>query len=188
MMTRPADSELAARLMAREESALREAIDLYGDLVFGMARRILLEANLAEEVAQDAFLALWRRPGAFDPERGSLKTFLATLARNKAIDLVRREEGVRRKADSLIKEMQVGPDTSRFDEEVDGRAEMNAALSRLSEVQREAITLAYFGGRTYKEVATELGIAEGTAKTRLRDGLMKLKSVLSQQRSEAQDD
>jgi RNA polymerase sigma-70 factor (ECF subfamily) len=188
MMTRPADSELAARLMAREESALREAIDLYGDLVFGMARRILLEANLAEEVAQDAFLALWRRPGAFDPERGSLKTFLATLVRNKAIDLVRREEGVRRKADSLMKEMQVGPDTSRFDEEVDGRAEMDAALSRLSEVQREAITLAYFGGRTYKEVATELGIAEGTAKTRLRDGLMKLKSVLSQQRSEAQDD
>lgn len=188
MMTRPADAALAARLMAREESALREVIDLHGSLVFGVAKRVLAEPTLAEEAAQDAFLALWRRPGAFDPERGSLKTFLAALARNKAIDLVRREESVRRKADSLMSEMETGETTTRFDEQVEGRVEMRDALARLSDVQREAITLAYFGGRTYREVATELGIAEGTAKTRLRDGLMKLRDALTETRSEAQDD
>ena len=188
MMIRPADSALAARLMAREETALREVIDLYGDLVFGVARRVLADPTLAEEAAQDAFLALWRRPGSFDPERGSLKTFLAAMGRNKAIDLVRREESVRRKADSLMSEMETGETTTRFDEEVEGRVEMKDALARLSDVQREAITLAYFGGRTYREVASELGIAEGTAKTRLRDGLMKLKEALSESRSEAQDE
>ncbi|MCA1708988.1 MAG: sigma-70 family RNA polymerase sigma factor [Actinobacteria bacterium] len=184
MMTRPVDSALAARLMVREEAALREAIDLYGDLVFGIAKRVLAEPGLAEEVAQDAFLALWRRPGAFDPERGSLKTFLATMARNKAIDLVRREESVRRRAKSLMNEMESSADSSRFDDEVEARAEMDDALAQLSTVQREAITLAYFGGRTYREVASELGIAEGTAKTRLRDGLMKLRTALSEIRAE----
>lgn len=188
MMTRPADRALVARLMAREEAALREAIDLYGDLVFGVARRVLAEPSLAEEVAQDAFLVLWRRPGAFDPDRGSLKTFLAMMARNKAIDLVRKEESVRRRADSLMNEMESDPQTSRFDEMVEGRVEMNHALTHLSDVQREAITLAYYGGRTYREVASELGIAEGTAKTRLRDGLMKLRTILSEGRVEAQDD
>jgi RNA polymerase sigma-70 factor (ECF subfamily) len=188
MMTRPVDTALASRLMARDESALREAIDLYGDVVFGMAKRVLVEPTMAEEVAQDAFLALWRRPGAFDPERGSLKTFLAMMARNKAIDLVRREESVRRRTDALVSEMEVTPPQHRFDDALDERAELDAALARLSDVQREAITLAYFGGRTYREVASELGIAEGTAKTRLRDGLMKLKSALADTRAEAQDD
>ena len=188
MMKRPADRALAARLMAREESALREVIDLYGDLVFGMAKRVLVEPALAEEVAQDAFLSLWRRPGAFDPERGSLKTFLATVARNKAIDLVRREESVRRRADSLISEIEVASESPRFDELVEGRAEIKDALLRLSMVQREAIILAYFGGRTYREVTQELGIAERTAKTRLRDGLLKLRTALSETRVEVKDD
>ena len=188
MITRPADTALAARLMARDEAALREVIDLHGPLVFGVAKRVLAESTLAEEAAQDAFLALWRRPGAFDPERGSLKTFLAVMARNKAIDLVRREESARRKADSLLSEMETGETTTRFDEQVDDRAEMRDALASLSEVQREAITLAYFGGRTYREVASELGIAEGTAKTRLRDGLMKLREALTETRTEAQDE
>lgn len=188
MMTRPADTAMAARLMARDEAALREVIDLYGTLVFGVAKRVLAEPTLAEEAAQDAFLALWRRPGAFDPERGSLKTFLAAMARNKAIDIVRKEESARRKADSLMSEMETGESTTRFDEEVEGRVEMKDALASLSEVQREAITLAYFGGRTYREVASELGIAEGTAKTRLRDGLMRLRDALTETRSEARDE
>lgn len=188
MMTRPVDRALADRLMARDETALREAIDLYGDIVFGVAKRVLAEPGLAEEVAQDVFIVLWRRPGAFDPDRGSLKTFLAMIARNKAIDLVRREESVRRKADSLMAEMEIEPVSTRFDEMVESRSEMRDALDQLSEVQREAITLAYFGGRTYREVATELGIAEGTAKTRLRDGLVKLRTVLQRTQLEAQDD
>ena len=188
MMTRPADSALAARLMARDETALRETIDLYGGIVHGMATRVLAEPGLAEEVAQDVFLVLWRRPGAFDPERGSLKTFLVSIARNKAIDLVRREEGHKRVRDSLINALDASSDSPRFDTEVEGRTDMKNALNRLSTVQREAITLAYFGGRTYREVAVELGVAEGTAKTRLRDGLGKLRDMLSKEREGAEDD
>jgi RNA polymerase sigma factor (sigma-70 family) len=188
MMIRPADSALAARLMARDENALREVIDLYGGIVHGMATRVLAEPGLAEEVAQDVFLGLWRRPGAFDPERGSLKTFLVSIARNKAIDLVRREQGHRRLKESLIDSLEVRPGAPRFDTGVESRRDINDALSRLSVLQREAIALAYFGGRTYREVALELGVAEGTAKTRLRDGLGKLRNMMSQPREGAEDD
>jgi RNA polymerase sigma factor (sigma-70 family) len=182
------DAQLAARLMERDETALREVINLYGGIVNGMARRVLAEPTLAEEVAHDVFLAFWRRPGAFDPERGSLKTFLTSIARNKAIDLVRREEAMKRTKGSLIEEMSTEPTQARFDEAVDTRAELTTALAQLSQVQREAIALAYYGGRTYQEVATELGIAEGTAKTRLRDGLRKLRTVLTETRGENADE
>ena len=174
------DGELAWRLMARDESALRETMDLYGGFVFAMAKRVLADSTLAEDVTQDSFLALWRRPGAFDPERGSLKTFLASIARNKAVDLVRREEAVRRVKNSLMQELEVGEPASALDDLVGKRTDLTDALAKLSPIQREAIVLAYFGGRTYREVATELGIAEGTAKSRLRDGLLQLRAGLSQ--------
>jgi RNA polymerase sigma-70 factor, ECF subfamily len=174
------DGEVVERLQNGDEAALREAMGLYGGLVLGMARRILYEPAMAEEVAQDTFLALWRRPGAFDASRGSLQSFLLGVARNKAIDLVRKEEARSRAGDQLMAEAEtaqtVENPTDRFAE----RREIRDALSQLSEVQREAIVLAYFGGRTYREVAAELGIPEGTAKTRLRDGLTKLKEVLNQ--------
>lgn len=172
---------LVERLMARDEDALREAIERFGALVYGIARRILAESSLAEEVAQDTFLALWRRPGAFDPDRGSLQAFLLGVARNKSIDLVRREEGLRRTRESLVAEIEGTSEMDLRDEGIEGIEErhgVRGALAKLSQVQREAIVLAYFGGRTYREVAEELGIPEGTAKTRLRDGLTRLRELL----------
>ena len=180
-MTSANDAELAERLMRREESALREVIEAFGPLVHGMARRTVVDAALAEEVAQDAFMALWRRPGAFDAGRGSLQSFLVGVARNKGIDAVRREESRRRTREALSAEMEATsaePTGSEQMDEVDQRREVVTALSQLTPVQREAIVLAYFGGRTYREVAEELGIPEGTAKTRLRDGLMRLRELL----------
>jgi RNA polymerase sigma-70 factor (ECF subfamily) len=182
------DGRLAGRLMARDEDALREVIRLYGGVVNGMARRVLAEPSLAEEVAQDAFLALWRRPGAFDPERGSLRAFLTSIARNKAIDLVRREEAAKRAKDSLLAEVSGEPRPRGFEARVEERSEVVDALQRLPEAQRHAITLAYYGGRTYREVATELQAPEGTVKTRLRDGLSKLRVYLSESREEADDE
>jgi RNA polymerase sigma-70 factor, ECF subfamily len=179
-MDRSLDAALADRLLRRDETALREVIALYGGVVFGMARRVVADPNLAEEVAQDTFVALWRRPGAFDSERGSLQAFLLGVTRNKAVDLVRREESLRRRRESLIAE--AASNTEAPDEQiagVDDREEVRRALGGLSEVQREAVVLAYFGGRTYREVAVELGIPEGTAKTRLRDGLIKLRELLA---------
>ena len=184
-MDRSADVALADRLMARDESALNDAISTYGKLVFGIARRVVAEPSLAEEVAQDTFLALWRRPGAYDPERGGLQAFLAGVARNKAIDLVRREEALRRAKDSLIREAEATSATLSTNEsqvEVEDREDVRIALGQVSELQREAIVLAYFGGRTYREVAAELDIPEGTAKTRLRDGLMKLREIMESRR------
>jgi RNA polymerase sigma-70 factor, ECF subfamily len=179
-MDRSLEAALADRLLRRDETALREVIARYGGVVFGMARRVVADPNLAEEVAQDTFVALWRRPGAFDSERGSLQAFLLGVARNKAVDLVRREESLRRRRESLIAE--AASNIEATDEQmagVDDRAEVRRALGGLSEVQREAVVLAYFGGRTYREVAVELEIPEGTAKTRLRDGLIKLRELLA---------
>jgi RNA polymerase sigma-70 factor (ECF subfamily) len=176
-MSSASDLELVEGLLARDEDRLRQVIALYGGAVYGMARRVLADPGLAEEVAQDTFLALWRRPGAFNPERGVLKSFLLAVARNKAIDLVRREEALRRARDELVAEFESqleGP-LDQMDEATDVRK----SLKMISPVQREAIVLAYFGGRTYREVAQELGIPEGTAKTRLRDGLKKLKEVMT---------
>ena len=183
-----ADAELARRLMARDESALREAIRLYGGIVNGMARRVLSDPTLAEEVAQDAFLSLWRRPGAFDPERGTLKTFLTSIARNKAIDLVRKEETLKRTKESLFQEVKGADSTVSFQHHVDDRTEVLAALHQLPAPQREAIVLAYFGGRTYREVAEELSTPEGTVKTRMRDGLIKLRKLVTEAREEADDE
>jgi RNA polymerase sigma-70 factor (ECF subfamily) len=172
------DGDILERLLTRDESTFRSVIETHGTSVLGIARRVLADPNLAEEVAQDTFVALWRRPGAFDPERGSLRSFLLVVARNKAVDLVRREEARKRATDSLLQEAGSASDTAADDERIEDREEIRKALSQLSLVQREAIVLAYFGGRTYREVARELKIPEGTAKTRLRDGLVRLRTLL----------
>jgi RNA polymerase sigma-70 factor, ECF subfamily len=186
VMDRRSDVQLAQGLLARDENALGETIAKYGRVVYGIARRVLAETSLAEEVTQDTFLALWRRPGAFDPERGSLQAFLLGVARNKAIDRVRREESLRKAKEALMTEVETSGDGAPSDEAgIEEREEVKAALAKLSPLQREAIVLAYFGGRTYREVAVELGIPEGTAKTRLRDGLIRLRELMATPRGTA---
>lgn len=178
---RSEDQALVERLLERDEDALREVMKTYGGVVFGMARRVVADPTLAEEVAQDVFLALWCRPGAYDPSRGSLQAFLLGVTRNKAIDLVRHEETLRKAKDALITEAEATSEPLSAYEPTQAsgeRQELMGALAQVSDVQREAVVLAYFGGRTYREVAEELGIPEGTAKTRLRDGLSKLRKVL----------
>ncbi|MGH2821394.1 MAG: sigma-70 family RNA polymerase sigma factor [Actinomycetota bacterium] len=185
-MEAKADAGLAERLLARDEDSLREVIDAYGGRVYAVARRVVADPTLAEEVAQDTFLALWRRPGAFDPDRGTLQTFLLGVARNKAVDLVRREQASRRKAEALLAQVENESTRASGDEQLEGidtRQDLRRALDGLSLVQRQAIVLAYFGGRTYREVAEELDVPEGTAKTRLRDGLIRLRKLMSTHRS-----
>ena len=178
------DDDLVERLLTRDEGALREVVDAHSAAVFGIARRILENPGLAEEVAQDTFLAMWRRPGAFDPGRGTLRGFLLGMARNKAIDLVRKEQRLSRTKAALMDEAySTQSRTLPDDESVAGRDEVKTALAHLSGVQKEALLMAYFGGRTYREVAEELGIPEGTAKTRLRDGLANLRKQLERSRS-----
>jgi RNA polymerase sigma-70 factor (ECF subfamily) len=171
--------------MSRDPDALRAVTTEYGSLVYGVARRVLGDASLAEEVAQDVFVALWRRPGGYDPARGTLAGFLAGVARNKAVDAIRKQQSAKRTTEALISDIEVASERPSATEQVDERQRVTSALARLSPPQREALVLAYFGGRTYREVAEELGVPEGTAKTRLRDGLIRLRELLADKEAEA---
>jgi RNA polymerase sigma-70 factor (ECF subfamily) len=170
--------ERCVKIAGLSECELADVIKEYGDSVYAMARRVVIDPRLAEEVAQDTFLALWQRPEIFHPERGPLIAFLLGVARKKAIDVVRREETVRRTTQALVTEMGASTTPQYVDGSIEDRQLVQSALARLSHLQRESIFLAYFGGRTYRGLARELGIPEGTAKTRIRDGLIRLREIL----------
>jgi RNA polymerase sigma-70 factor, ECF subfamily len=170
----PSDERLVERLGARDQGALGHVMERHGPAVLGLARRVVADLAAAEEVAQDTFLALWQRPGAFDPAKGSLRGFLLGVARKKAIDAVRKE-AVRTRARGALEQRGI-PGAPSID--VEERETVLTALGELTKLQREAIFLAYFGGLTYREVAGELGVPLGTAKTRMRDGLLRLRSLL----------
>jgi RNA polymerase sigma-70 factor (ECF subfamily) len=173
------DAELVSALQSQDEDALRALTKRFGALVLGVARKVLAEPTLAEEVAQDTFVTLWRRPKAYDPSRGGLSSYLARIARNKAVDLVRKEESLKRTRDQLLEEQSsIDRTVSEPVEEMVQRKVLMDALAELSEVQKEALVLAYFGGRSYREVSEELQIPEGTAKSRLRDGLLRMRELM----------
>ncbi|HMG39856.1 MAG TPA: sigma-70 family RNA polymerase sigma factor [Acidimicrobiales bacterium] len=182
-MASSADRDLARRLVAGDEDALAEAYDLYSSLVFGLAHRVTGSRSSAEDIAQDVFVRLWTAPEGFDPERGSLRTYLGMLTHGRAVDVVRSD--ARRRA----REEAEGGDAIRLEpaawerpesvEDDDLAVRVRRAVGRLPPPQREALRLAYFGGHSYRSVATLLGIPEGTAKSRLRQALAKLGDLLA---------
>ena len=177
---RPSDWEPAVRerLLARDDAALGEVYDQFSSFVYGIAYRVIGDARAAEDVAQDVFLKLWESPGGFEPTRGSMRTWLGTLAHRRAVDHVRREEAKRRTAIRDAARSPVAPDVEEMAMALVTAERVRAALATLPDEQREAIQLAYFGGRTYREVAEQLGIPEGTAKSRLRLGLRRIAGAL----------
>lgn len=175
------DGEILERIAARQETALREAIDVHGGAVYALACWFVRDRDIAEEVAQDAFLTLWNRPERVRLGEGSVRSFLLGVARHKAIDRVRSGAAQRRTTDAVLGMLQTAPRVSPgCDEAVLDRQRLAGALERLSAVQKEAVVLAYFGGRTYRQVARETDVPEGTAKTRLRDALRALRRDLSE--------
>lgn len=177
---RPSDWERTVRdaLIAHEERALGEVYDQFASFVYGIAFRVIGDARAAEDIAQDVFMRLWEEPAGFQPERGSLRTWLGTLAHRRAVDHVRREEAKRRTAIREASRPAVAPDVEEMAMALVTAERVRAALDTLPEDQKEAIQLAYFGGRTYREVAQVLGIPEGTAKSRLRLGLRRIAGAL----------
>jgi RNA polymerase sigma-70 factor (ECF subfamily) len=175
------DRELAARLMAGDQAALAEIYDRYVGLVFGMARRVLGDEAKAEDVTQEVFVYVWEQPHRFDPSRGTLRSWLGVLAHHRSVDRVRSEvrrtkgEGRVEPAD-VVAGAQGEVDNELAGEWLAGR--VREALDQLPPEQRDAVVLAYFGGRTYRQVADELNIPEGTAKSRLRLALSKLDDLL----------
>ena len=170
-----------ARLAAGEPAALRQLHDRYAGLVFGLARRVLGDDAMAEDVAQEVFVAIWQEPGRFDPTRGSLRSWLGLLAHRRAVDRVRAEVRRAKGEHKLDGTELTANDQNEVDEQL-ARAwlagRVQAALAQLPTEQREAVVLAYYGGRTYRQVAVELDIPEGTAKSRLRLALAKLDDLL----------
>ena len=166
------------RLMKRDDGALAELYDQFGSYVFGLAARVIGDRRAAEDVTQDVFLVMWERPEVFDPARGKLRTFLGTLAHRRAIDYVRREEARRRRAARDAAVVLPIPDVDELAMAIVTAEHVRAEVERLPAEQRVAVELAYFGGRTYRQVAEELGIPEGTAKSRMRLGLARIADAL----------
>ena len=159
----------------------RELYRRHGDAVFGLANRVICDRHIAEEVLQDTFVRLWNSPERFDPERGTLRTYLLRMTHSRSVDRIRSEQARRDREERH----EVDLATTRPPADIEREAwemirsdNIRNALEELSVSERDAIVLAYFGGRTYREVATQLSIPEGTAKSRIRLGLAKLASHL----------
>ncbi len=181
------DADLLVRLASGESDALAQIYDRYHRQVFSLALRILGDHVLAEDTTQEVFLALWRDPGKFDPAKGGFASWLLSLAHHRSVDGVRREESQRRRRDRLAElepPAQLGEDPAdKALERVVG-ADVRSALSELPAVQREALTLAYFGGYTQREVAALTGAPLGTVKTRMLAGMRRLRQILGTALSE----
>ena len=173
------EATIRGRLVSGEEAALGDVNDQYSSFVFGLAQRVIGDPRAAEDVSQEVFLYLWEHPEAFDPSRGSMRTWLGTLTHRRAVDHVRREEARRRRAqrDANRRATSV-PDVDEMATALVTAERVRAALDVLPPEQRQCIDLAYFGGLTYRQVAEALAIPEGTAKSRLRLGLRRVAEAL----------
>jgi RNA polymerase sigma-70 factor, ECF subfamily len=176
----PTTEELLVAVAGGDQLAFEKLYERVSPQVLGVALRVLRDRSLAEEVTQEVLVEVWRKAARFDPERGSGSGWITTLAHRRAVDRVRSEQASRDRDDRVSRR----DEARAFDEVADevqirlDHWQVRRALATLTERQREAIELAYFGGHTYRDVARVLGIPEGTAKSRLRDGLLRLRAAL----------
>lgn len=177
------DEGLLAAIQQSDESALAELYDRYGRLAFGLAYRILGERGTAEDVVQEAYLAVWRRSASFRADRGSARAWLMSIVHNAAID--RRRGRFKREQEAVpLDDLEFKLETDAEDpftlvsEQIDAE-QIRSALGALPGEQREAIELAYFGGLTQQEISDRTGTPLGTVKSRMRLGLQKLRTLLA---------
>jgi RNA polymerase sigma-70 factor (ECF subfamily) len=178
-LTDSTDAALVLAIGRYSQDALAEAYRRHAGSVFGLARRLLSDATLAEEIVQEVFLRLWNNPDRFDPGRGSLRSFLLASCHGRSVDLLRSEGSRRRREENdLRRTAEAGYDLEREVWDLTLGGHVREALARLPEGEREAIRLAYLGGHTYREVAVMLDEPEGTVKSRIRSGLKHLRADL----------
>lgn len=172
-------SEAFKRAGRGDDAAFAEIYDALSGLVYGVILKVLRDPSMSEEVAQEVFVELWRLAPRFDAERGSPRAWAATIAHRRAVDRVRSEDARRRRDERELVVIDEPTDVvvDAVTTEMD-RQRLQAALATLTETQREAMTLAYYGGHTYRAVAVLLDVPEGTIKTRVRDGLIRLRDQL----------
>jgi RNA polymerase sigma-70 factor, ECF subfamily len=171
---------LLSHVARGDHDAFAELYDRVAGQVYGVVRRVLRDSAQSEEVAQEVLVEVWRSATRFDPARGSAATWILTIAHRRAVDRVRAAQA------AIDRDERAGRSAHRpaFDEvieQVETRLEheqVRQALSTLTDLQREAVTLAYYGGYTYREVSELLDVPLGTVKTRLRDGLIRLRDAM----------
>ncbi|MDT4987635.1 MAG: polymerase sigma-70 factor, subfamily, partial [Micromonosporaceae bacterium] len=173
-------SDLLGRVARGDEPAFAALYDEFAARVYGLIRRVLRDPALAEEVVQEVMLEVWRTAGRFDTARGSAAGWVLTIAHRRAVDRVRSEQAG---ADRTLRHGAASIDTP-YDNVVESvttrmeQQQVRTCLGRLTELQREAITLAYYGGHSYREVADLLNSPLATIKTRMRDGLIRMRDCL----------
>jgi RNA polymerase sigma-70 factor, ECF subfamily len=173
---------LVARLVGGDEHALACLYDSTSRIVYGLARRILGDPSSAEDVTMEVYMQVWRTAESYDPQRGTVSSWLAILARSRAIDCLRSRKARRAELEDNVDGVADLRD-SRPDPELasveDGRSRIvEKAMGQLSPDQREAIELAYFSGLTHAEAAVQTGLPLGTVKTRIRLGMLRLRKLL----------
>jgi RNA polymerase sigma-70 factor (ECF subfamily) len=182
---RAEDAALLARIVARDERAVEALYARYSGPLYSLAYQVTGAERFAQDVVQEVFVALWRDAGRFDPARGAVAPWLFSLARHKAIDLVRREANIRKRTADVDLEFHEADDDVDHETWLNfRRAKVRAAIEELTPAQREALELAFFQGLTHVEVSERLEIPLGTAKTRIRSALLRLRDILGDSVSE----
>lgn len=170
-------AELLVRVAGGDEGAFGTLYDMLSSRVFGLILRVLVDRAQSEEVLQEVFLEVWQSAGAFAPNKGQGRSWVLTIAHRRAVDRVRSAQAAgQRDIRAGLRELHTP--SAAVDEQVELRIEsrrVSRALQALPEPQREALTLAYFGGYSQSEIAALSGTPLGTVKTRMRDGLSRLR-------------
>jgi RNA polymerase sigma-70 factor (ECF subfamily) len=175
------DAGLVVAIGRYNESALAEVYRRHGGSVHALAARILGTDGRADDVTQDVFVDLWNRPERYDPDRGSLRSFLTTVAHGRAVDRLRSDTArMEREQRSARETATAGYDIESQVWDLAVADQVREALASLPERERRPIEMSYFGGHTYREVARLLGEAEGTIKGRIRAGLTRLRAAMAQ--------
>jgi RNA polymerase sigma-70 factor (ECF subfamily) len=174
------DRRWSQRLVAGDESALREAYREHGPAVLGLAVRVLGNATTAEDVMQDVFVRLWEQPERFDPKRGRLRSYLLAMTHSRAVERLRADASQRRRLDAAGREPvnDRASDPTAAVETGATRSAVRRVLAELPDDQRVAIEMAYFGGLSYRDVAVALDEPEGTVRYRIRAGMHKMRAAL----------